>query len=135
MGVERPFVRPITVTTVIDNGGITDEAAWRQIASLHQSDSILDERSRSLITRQNRALSDYFVDRMIQRFQESIALDTVRNQYLMRASLYNLMSTESDRADLEKLNQTVYMLVFRTPSSDPWLGLLSRDVYTAIEDK
>ena len=133
MGTERPFVRAIT--TVKDDGGITDEAAWRLIASLHQSDSILDQRSLSLILRQNRSLQNYQVGRMISRFQESIALDTVRNEYVMHPTLYGMMSSESDRADLEKFNELVYMLVFRTPNSDPWLGLLSSDVYTAIEDK
>ncbi len=136
MGTERPFVRSITsVTVVSDEDGIKDEAAWRLIASRHQADSILDERSRALITRQNRSLANYFVDRMILRFQDSIALDTVRNEYLLHRRLYGLMSMESDRVDLEKFNQTVYMLLFRTPGSDPWLGLLTPDVYTAIEDK
>src|SRR4030095_13802652 len=104
-------------------GRVADEAAWRFIASRHPADSILDERSRSLIARQNRSLSNYQLDRMIARFQESIALDTVRNEYLMHARLYGWMMTESERADLEKFNELDHMMLFRTPKSDQWLGL------------
>ena len=133
LGIERPFVR--SITSIRDDGGITNEDAWRVIASAHQADAILDERSRSLIERQNRSLSPYQLGRMIARFQESIALDTVRNEYLMHPSLYNMLMEESTRVDLEKFNDTVYMRLFRTPNSDRWLGLVSNDVYTAIEDK
>jgi hypothetical protein len=31
------------------------------------------------------------------------------------------------------LNERVYAQLFLTPGSDPWLGLLSPDVYTALE--
>lgn len=115
-------------------GRVTDEAAWKQIARLHQADWLLDERSISLIKRQNQSLSSADLQRMIERFQESVGLDTVRNEYLMRSSLYGWMVTDTTRADLEKLNEAVYANLFRTPSSDPWLGLLSADVYTAIEN-
>jgi len=53
----------------------------------------------------------------------------------MHPTLYGMMSSEADRADLDKFNALVYSLVFRTPNNDPWLGLLSSDIYTAIEDK
>jgi hypothetical protein len=134
MVTERSMARSITAANAV-RGRITDEEAWKRIAQLHQADSILDERSRSLIKRQNRSLSNDDLNRMILKFQESISLDTVRNEYLMRRMLYGWMLTESTRADLEKFNETVYTELFRTPSSDPWLGLIPSDVYTAIEDK
>ena len=133
MGIERPFVR--SITSISDDGGITNEDAWRVIAFAHQADATLDERSRSLMERQNRSVPVDQLIRMIARFQESIALDTVRNEYLMHPRLYNLLTDESIRSDLEKFNDTVYMMLFRTPNSDRWLGLVSNDLYTAIEDK
>jgi hypothetical protein len=35
---------------------------------------------------------------------------------------------------VEKLNEKVYAELFLTPRSDPWLGLLSVDVYTALDN-
>jgi hypothetical protein len=37
------------------------------------------------------------------------------------------------RADLDKFNEKVYAELFLTPRSDPWLGLVSADVYTALD--
>ena len=38
------------------------------------------------------------------------------------------------RNDVQKLNEKVYASLFLTPSSDPWLGLFSTDVYTALDN-
>jgi hypothetical protein len=72
--------------------------------------------------------------RLLRKFQELIALDTVRNQYLMHSKLYTWLMRDPDRNDLEKLNKKVYASLFLTPDSDPWLGLFSADVYTALDN-
>lgn len=113
---------------------MTDEQAWKLIARRHEADWILDARSLSLIKRQNQSLSNNDLNRMILRFQESVGVDTVRNEYLMRSRLYGWMIPNTTRGDLEKFNDMVYTSLFRTPSSDPWLGLVSPDIYTAIEN-
>ena len=81
-------------------GRITDEAAWRKMATLHLPDATLDERSIALIKRQNPSLSEDDFSRLLQRFQESIALDTVRNEYLMHAKLYTWMLKDPARDDV-----------------------------------
>ena len=113
---------------------ITDETAWRTIAALHARDAILDSRSIALIKRQNPSLSDKEFAAMLQKFQASLALDTVRNQYLMRPKLYAWLSQDPSRNDLEKFNEKVYAELFLTPRSDAWLGLLDKDAYTAIDN-
>jgi hypothetical protein len=35
--------------------------------------------------------------------------------------------------DFDRLNEWVYAELFLTPSSDPWLGLAPRDMYTALD--
>jgi hypothetical protein len=35
--------------------------------------------------------------------------------------------------NLDALNERVYTELFLTPSSDPWLGLMPADTYTALE--
>ena len=113
---------------------LTDEAKWRQIAQLHADEGIIDARSIALMKRQNPSLSDKQFAAMVQKFQASIALDTVRNEYLMHTKLYTWLMRDPVRYDVEKLNEKVYESLFLTPGSDPWLGLFSPDVYTALEN-
>ena len=115
-------------------GQITDEAAWQKIAQLHASDAVLDNNSIALIRRQNPALSKQDFAAMLKKFEELIALDTVRNEYLMHTKLYPWLLRDPSRTDLEKFNQKVYAELFLTPGSDPWLGLVSRDMYVGIDN-
>ena len=52
----------------------------------------------------------------------------------MHTKLYTWLRTDPDRGDLEKLNKKVYDSLFLTPQSDPWLGLFSTDLYTALDN-
>ena len=115
-------------------GRITDEAAWQKIAQLHASDAVLDNNSIALIRRQNPGLSKQDFAAMLRKFQELIALDTVRNEYLMHTKLYPWLLRDPSRTDLEKFNQKVYAELFLTPRSDPWLGLLTKDAYLGIDN-
>ncbi len=115
----------MTVTTE-ELGKVTDEAAWRKIAALHSSDAMLDQRSIGLIKRQNPSLTDEEMARLLRKFQELIALDTVRNEYLLHSKLYGWLMRDPARHNVDKLNEKVYASLFLTPHSDPWLGLFSR---------
>ena len=115
-------------------GRITDEAAWQKIAALHSSDAVLDERSISLIKKQNPTLPEKAFASLLEKFQRSVALDTVRNEYRMHTRLLAWLTKESWRTDVDKFNEKVYAELFLTPRSDPWLGLLMPDTYTAIDN-
>jgi hypothetical protein len=123
-------------------GTVTDEKAWNKIAMLHLSDAQLDAQSIGLIQRQTqKALSADGSDKnsderfvaLLQKLQQNIALDTVRNEYLLHTKLYGWLLADPARGDFEKLNKRVYAELFLTPASDPWLGLFSPEVYTALE--
>ena len=64
----------------------------------------------------------------------NIALDTVRNEYLLHTKLYAWLITDRGRSDVEVLNKKVYAELFLTPASDPWLGLFSSDTYIALDN-
>lgn len=130
---ERSILGAMT-TASLELGKITDEAGWNKIAELHSSDAVLDDRSIALIKRQNPTLSDKELARLLNRFRELIALDTVRNEYLMHTKLYVWLLKDPARNDVAKLNEKVYTNLFLTPKSDPWLGLFSADVYTALDN-
>jgi hypothetical protein len=131
--IEIPSLRAITAASEA-LGQVTDEHAWKQIAHLHHADSLLDARSIALIKRQNQSLSDDLMSQLVQKFQESVALDTVRNEYSLHTKIYGWLLRDRSRADLEKFNDQVYATLFLTPKSDPWLGLFSTDVYSAIDN-
>jgi hypothetical protein len=130
---ETSILRAMTMATET-LGKMTDEAAWKKIAQFHASDAILDSNSIALIKRQNPTLAEEDLARLLKNFQELVALDTVRNEYLMHTELYTWLMRDPVRDDLEKLNEQVYAKLFLTPRSDPWLGLFSADVYTALDN-
>jgi len=130
---EKSILRGINFV-VDEMGKVTDEAAWKKIAALHVADAILDSRGITLIRHQNPSLSEEDLGRLVNKFQGLVALDTVRNEYLMHAKLYTLLISDPVRDDVEKLNTKVYDSLFMTPQSDPWLGLFSTDLYTALDN-
>ncbi len=64
----------------------------------------------------------------------NIALDTVRNEYLLHPKLHAWLIADKIRDDLDALNEKVYAELFLTPASDPWLGLFSAETYTALQN-
>jgi hypothetical protein len=68
-----------------------------------------------------------------------MAEDTVRNEYKFHRQIHAWLaarpgSPEAALAgDVAALNERVYAELFLTPSSDPWLGLVPRDAYSALE--
>jgi hypothetical protein len=124
-------------------GRITDEEAWRKIAGLHSEDAKLDYKSISLINRQTFSLfvregsadpAQKNLAALIRRFEQNLALDSVRNEFLLHLKLHTWMGGTKPWDDLEALNEKVYAELFMTPRSDSWLGLLAADAYTGLEN-
>ena len=113
----------------------TDISSWNKIAALHAADVRLDAASVALINHQNEALraDPALLSRTLKNLEQYLALDTVRNEYIMRTKLHAWFATGEASGSVEQLNELVYAQLFRTPSSDPWLGLYSSDVYTALD--
>ena len=123
-------------------GAVTDEATWTKIAFRHITDARLDEQSIGLIRRQMQNLwaadrsglaPDVKLTNLLQRFQLSIALDTVRNEYMLHPKIHALLAVDLGRSGVEVFNERVYAELFLTPASDPWLGLFSPETYMALE--
>jgi len=117
---------------------ITDEATWTRIAWRHIEEARLDQQSISLITRQMQGL--WATDRpevktlnLVQRLQQNIALDTVRNEYILHTKLHAWLGSGLAPNEVNTLNERVYAELFLTPKSDPWLGLFSEDTYVGLE--
>lgn len=114
----------------------TDISAWNKIAVLHSQEVRLDAGSIAFIKRQNETLraDDALLAKTLQNLEQYLALDTVRNEYLMRTKLHGWFAAGRVAGDVERLNEQVYAQLFMTPRTDPWLGLYSPDVYTALDN-
>lgn len=141
--VERPLIAAVAPVRVAPDD-VADEQLWARIAALHAAETELDQASLALIRSQNptaaqagaraltkRAVEDPLV-RMVRAFRDTIALDTVTNEYKLHRKIHEWLANPANHVQVEQLNERVYAQLFLTPSNDPWLGLAPADAYTAI---
>lgn len=124
-------------------GRVSDKQSWTRIAMQQILDAKLDERSIGLIRRQTRKQLEIHdgsgltpemkLTNLVQKLQLNVALDTVRNEYMLHTKLHAWLVADRSRFEVERLNEKVYAELFLTPKSDPWLGLFSPETYMALE--
>lgn len=105
---------------------------WKKIAALHQNEARINQDGIAFIKRQLMKYSEEELKRLVANLEGYVALDTVRNEYLMHRKLHSWFLSGFGN-DLNSLNEKVYAELFLTPSRDPWLGLYSPDTFTAID--
>ncbi len=138
MAVEAPMLRGMSPST--SNPAplreITDQATWQRIAQLYINDAKLDKNSVALINSkrfpQKSNLND--LRGVVSNFETAMALDTVRNEYMLHRQIHQWFTQPNLTNNVNTLNERVYAQLFLTPSSDPWLGLMSSESYSAIEN-
>lgn len=140
--VEVNILKAMT-TDAVELEAVMDEAAWARIAALHAQDARLDESSIALIRRHTPATTENAsgktggqdqLSRIVQKLEGNMALDTVRNEYVLRNRIHAWLANRAWNMTVDALNEKVYAELFLTPASDPWLGLYSPDAYTALEN-
>jgi hypothetical protein len=136
MMVEAPMVKQL-----VPDGGASlspDPTPWERIASARKVK--LDASSRALVLSKNpldvtsaRAprLSDALADQLIARLENSIAMDTARNEYALHAVIHRWLS-ENPAVAMKDFNREVYTRLFLTPATDPWLGLVPALTWTGL---
>ncbi len=148
-GVERPLLdrmayrasRPPDASALEQ---ATSDELWERLAELHAGEAQLDTGSVRLMREHHptagqagalaitkRRVEDPLL-RVVAAFQRSIALDTVRNEYLLHRRIHEWLAEGQMPADVDAFNREVYARLFLTPESDPWLGLVRDDVYSAL---
>ena len=128
---------------VLDKG--MDNDKWEKLAQLHAGIEKLDAASIEVIKRENptatrasartraKGKSEDKLTRLVESFQHSILIDTVRNEYLLHRRIHGWFSNELP-TDVDALNKRVYAELFLTPDTDPWLGLKPENVYSGLEN-
>ncbi|MEH2111629.1 hypothetical protein [Nostoc sp.] len=116
---------------------ITDQKVWDKIAQLYAADVKLDRNSISLIRAKKSQSANTQEDNLpiiVKKFEATMALDTVRNEYMLHSQIHQWFIQGRQTRSVEALNDKVYAQLFLTPSSDPWLGLFPSDSYSAIDN-
>ena len=115
---------------------------WQWLGALHTQEAHLDEASTRLIQRkvtlENISLQITLqpdLAKTISNFESLIAADSAFNEYALHARIHDWFVQGTTTGDLETLNTRVYAELFRTPRSDPWLGLLPPNVYAALPNR
>jgi hypothetical protein len=138
--VERPIINSIQPESLDNNKPnpleIIDQPTWNRLAQLYQADAKLDANSIALIQAKKLTVTTdrNNLSRVIGNFETVMALDTVRNEYILHRQIHQWFLQENETSDVYKLNEKVYAELFLTPSSDPWLGLVNNDIYSAIDN-
>jgi hypothetical protein len=140
MMVERPMLTALQSNAQQNQKAlteITDQEAWNKIAQLYAKDAKLDQNSISLIRAKKSQSGNTQNDNLpiiVKNFEAAMALDTVRNEYMLHSQIHQWFMQGRRTRTVEALNQQVYAQLFLTPSSDPWLGLSPTDSYSAIDN-
>jgi hypothetical protein len=92
------------------------DARWKELAARHAPDIRFAPESLALMRDRYGASEG-----MIAALRETMAQDTLRNEYDLHARIHQWLAAE--RPTFEALNKRVYAELFLTPASDPWLGL------------
>lgn len=131
-GGKRQYEGPIMAALGEDISVEDDEIS--DLARLRRQRIRLDPASKTFLLRKQGVTDPKEAERLVDTFESTMALDEVINQYRMGPAILKKLSDRETLAnlDLEAFNQWVYEEVFKTPLSDPWLGLAPDDVYTAL---
>ena len=142
-GVEAPIVAAISPD--VDRAAALGGEVWQRIAQLPRHAVVLDQGSSELMRREfpaaavagaraesKRRVEDPLVA-LVRTFESSIALDAVKNEYLLHRRIHDWYVAGQAPEDFDALNERVYAELFLTPSSDPWLGLAPADAYTGLD--
>jgi hypothetical protein len=136
MRVEAPLLRNIIPSSSNPTPlrEITDQATWTKIAQLHQADAKLDQNSIALIAAKRQKGNTENLRQIVGNFENAIALDSIRNEYALHSQIHQWFARGNSTANVNILNQKVYAELFLTPGSDDWLGLMSNEGYSAIDN-
>ena len=102
-------------------------------AGPHLEDAILDANSRALMRLKTRGVySDASFERVVDSFERATALDGHKNACQLRPAI-DAWFVNGEVGASGPLTDRIYSEVFLTPRSDPWLGLVPAETYSALD--
>lgn len=130
---EESILKRITtgIETLRENTNLDE---WKKMAGFAREKVEFDQNSRNFIRRQLKetAADSPRINILLENLKIAVALDTVRNECLMRSKLHEWFA-RGETVDFNRFNERVYAELFKTPNSDHWLGLYQPEIYTALD--
>jgi hypothetical protein len=105
-----------------------DDSTWKKMSLTHVADVQFDPNALALMKEK----APNFSDETLARLQQTVAQDTLRNEYDLHLRIHQWFAMGRATSTFETLNQRVYAELFLTPRTDPWLGLRDDDAFSAI---
>lgn len=125
---------------------LMDDQEWQQLAQLPRNRPTFDAQAMKVMMKKfptakkaapvamSKAMVEAPMLREMDNLSDTVALDTVRNNYMLRTKILDyLIGTDARTFPLAEINDWVYARIFLTPNQDPWLGLAPPDAYSAID--
>lgn len=133
---------PLLPAGAASNTTDVEKLFWEHAARDYAGDAVLDENSRFLMrakypvaNQTPEGMTTAMMERIIVKFEASIALDTARNELKLHLQIHNWLGGAEVSRDVDALNKRVYKELFLTPREDPWLGLVPEATYTGLENE
>jgi hypothetical protein len=106
-------------------------------AKLPPPPRVLDDQSRALVAQLHDAVpavrgTKEQTQAMVARLEQHLVADSALNQLRIRPLIAGEIVRHGGRIDFATLNTWVYTYAFRTPKTDPWLGLMPRTDFTGL---
>jgi hypothetical protein len=129
------MTKTISETPLLDSFNLAREPLsdpeWKTIASKYAEEVHFAPESIALI--RQKISNPAALEGMLRNLEASVAEDTVRNEYDLHRRIHGWMKSLQP-ITLAALDERVYEELFRTPSRDPWLGLLQADVFSGVKN-
>ncbi len=132
--VERPLLIETSLEPLRDAAAVTpavEQDAWDRIGAIRAAEARLDDRSLALFRRKLAPGTDEAAT--LARFERTLAADGAHGEHRLRPVLHRWLAAPDAPRDLEALNARVYSELFLTPRGDAWLGLVEKDVFSALD--
>jgi hypothetical protein len=82
----------------------------------------------------NKNVGENAMLRILASLGQTVAADTWQNELVIRRKISQKLMNVPAAHSLPNFNAWVYADIFLTPSSDPWLGLIDADTFTALPE-
>lgn len=118
----------LEVPLLRDLGQPVEDSTWKKMSTGHVADVEFDPIAVALMKEK----APNFSDETLARLRQTVAQDTLRNEYDLHLRIHQWFGRGQNPATFEALNQRVYAELFLTSRTDPWLGLLDDSAFSAI---
>lgn len=69
---------------------------------------------------------------VLDSFSQALAEDTAINRFSFQRQIHERLLADGTSPDTQQLVEWIYADLFESPLDDPWMGMVSENIYTAL---